>query len=101
MDSASPARFVRLGEPERAAVTIEIDGQTRMALEGDTLLVAILTHQRALRRLEFGGAPRAGFCMMGACQDCWVLTPDGRRLRACTTTVEPGLRVLTRSEPTS
>ena len=37
---------------------------------------------------------RAGFCLMGACQDCWVELADGRRVQACSTTVEPGMAVL-------
>jgi hypothetical protein len=28
---------------------------------------------------------------MGACQDCWVVLADGRRLRACTTLAEDGM----------
>jgi len=44
----------------------------------------MLTNGDVLRRLEFGGAPRAGFCLMGACQDCWVWMDDGGRVRACT-----------------
>ena len=39
----------------------------------------------ALRRHEFSDEARAGFCLMGACQDCWVWLADGRRVRACTT----------------
>jgi predicted molibdopterin-dependent oxidoreductase YjgC len=35
--------------------------------------------------------------MMGACQDCRVQLADGERLRACTTFVEPGMRVRTGS----
>ena len=32
---------------------------------------------------------------MGACQDCWVLTGDGERMRACTTVLEPGMNLRT------
>jgi NADH dehydrogenase/NADH:ubiquinone oxidoreductase subunit G len=32
---------------------------------------------------------------MGACQDCWVWTADGERLRACTTVVEEGMHIIT------
>lgn len=32
---------------------------------------------------------------MGACQDCWVWTEEGERLRACTTAVREGLRIVT------
>ena len=33
---------------------------------------------------------------MGACQDCWVWTESGERLRACSTPVQEGMAVLTR-----
>ncbi|HCV75331.1 MAG TPA: NAD(FAD)-dependent dehydrogenase, partial [Pseudomonas sp.] len=33
--------------------------------------------------------------LMGACQDCWVWTADGERLRACGTEVREGLQILT------
>lgn len=90
------ARFVRLAETDRPAVALTIDGEAASALAGDTLLVALLTHGRRVRDSEFGDGPRAGFCLMGACQDCWVWTPDGDRLRACSTVAEPGMSVLTR-----
>lgn len=88
-------RFVRLAEKGRARVRIVIDGQMVAALAGDTLMVALLSHTRHLRESEFGDGRRAGFCLMGACQDCWVWTASGERLRACTTVVEEGLHILT------
>jgi hypothetical protein len=89
------ARFIRLAEQDRPSVEIEIDGVQVSVLEGDTLLVAVLTHASKLRESEFGDGPRAGFCLMGACQDCWMWTADGQRIRACTSVVTRGLRVLT------
>ena len=89
-------RFVRLAEQQRPAVAFSVDGQPATALAGDTLLVALLTHGTRLRDSEFGDGPRAGFCLMGACQDCWVWTAEGQRLRACSTPVAAGLAVLTR-----
>ena len=88
-------RFVRLAEQERPVISIEIDGAVCHALDGDTLLVAVLSNTSTLRVSEFGDGPRAGFCLMGACQDCWMWTADGQRLRACTTVIESGMRVLT------
>ncbi|MFM8990423.1 MAG: 2Fe-2S iron-sulfur cluster-binding protein, partial [Alphaproteobacteria bacterium] len=44
---------------------------------------------------EFGEGARAGFCLMGACQDCFVALVDGSRVRACTTLVSEGMAVLT------
>lgn len=88
-------RFVRLAEKGRARVRIVIDGQMVAALTGDTLMVALLSHTRHLRESEFGDGRRAGFCLMGACQDCWVWTASGERLRACTTVVEEGQHIVT------
>lgn len=90
------SRFVRLAERNRAAVEISVDGTPVPALAGDTLLVVLLTHGRRVRDSEFGDGPRAGFCLMGACQDCWVWTESGERLRACSTPVQAGMSVLTR-----
>ncbi|MVW71686.1 (2Fe-2S)-binding protein [Bordetella sp. 15P40C-2] len=89
------ALLKRVAETHRTTLTFTVDGQAVAALEGDTLLTAMLTQGEHLRHSEFGGAPRAGFCMMGACQDCWVQLEDGRRVRACSTFVENGMRVIT------
>jgi len=89
-------RFVRLAETNRARVRIVIDGQPVEALAGDTLMVALLNNVRSLRESEFGDGRRAGFCLMGACQDCWVWTAQNTRLRACTTVVAEGMNIVTR-----
>ncbi len=91
--------FRRLAETGRRPVRLWVDGNAIEALEGDTLMVAILTHGSQLRQSEFGDGARAGFCLMGACQDCWVWTEAGDRLRACTTPVEESLRIVTREVP--
>ena len=85
----------RVAETARAEIPFTLDGVPRTALAGDTVLTAVLTHAGQLRRKEFSGAPRAGFCMMGACQDCWVQTAEGARLRACSTFVQAGMRLVT------
>jgi predicted molibdopterin-dependent oxidoreductase YjgC len=86
--------FCRLVPRGGAAILFTIDGAPAEARAGDLLLTAILLHRSSLRRYEFGDAHRAGFCLMAACQDCWVSLADGRRLRACTTPVEPGMAVV-------
>nr|WP_298117611.1 (2Fe-2S)-binding protein [uncultured Pseudomonas sp.] len=90
------ARFVRLAERERAKVRLMVDGEPVDALQGDTLMVALLTHGSALRQSEFDPGRRAGFCLMGACQDCWVWTRGGERLRACSNEVREGLDIVTK-----
>lgn len=87
-------QFQRIGETARPKVTIVVDGEGVTAYEGDTLLTALLTSGRVVRSSEFGDGPRAGFCLMGACQDCWVALEGGGRVCACTTFVSEGLSVL-------
>ncbi|AUM70675.1 (2Fe-2S)-binding protein [Pseudomonas fluorescens] len=89
------ARFVRLAEQDRPIVKLTVDGVPIEALQGDTLMVALLTHGPALRQSEFDPGSRAGFCLMGACQDCWVWTRSGERLRACSNEVREGLDIIT------
>jgi D-hydroxyproline dehydrogenase subunit gamma len=91
----SERQFVRLAETARPSLAIEVDGVPITALAGDTVLTALLTAGRRLRDNEFDGTPRAGFCLMGACQDCWIWAEDGARIRACSTLVEPGMRLTT------
>ena len=88
------ALLKRVAETGRPPIPFVLDGRPLSALAGDTVLTAVLTHAAQLRRSEFSGAPRAGFCMMGACQDCWIATESGERLRACGTFIEPGLRLV-------
>ncbi len=88
-------RFIRLAETGRLPVHFTIDGRPAQALAGDTLLVAMLGAVRSVRTSEFGDGRRAGFCLMGACQDCWVWTADGQRLRACSTPIAEGMQIVT------
>jgi predicted molibdopterin-dependent oxidoreductase YjgC len=89
----------RLAETDRERVAFVLDGQSVSALAGDTVLTAVLTHTERLRHSEFSTRPRAGFCLMGACQDCWIRTENGERLRACSTLLEDGMRLLTGATP--
>jgi predicted molibdopterin-dependent oxidoreductase YjgC len=75
------AQLQRLKERNRPTVAFVLDGQPAEALAGDTVLTAVLTHTR--------------FCLMGACQDCWVRLADGKSLRACQTMIEPGMHICT------
>ena len=87
------AQLHRLCERDRATVLFVFDGVALEGLEGDTVLTAVLSRAQQLRHTEFSGAPRAGFCLMGACQDCWVATSEGQRLRACSTPLEAGMQL--------
>jgi predicted molibdopterin-dependent oxidoreductase YjgC len=91
----SRPRLRRAVDQDRPEIAIELDGKPVTCREGDTVLTAVLTVAGSLREFEFGEGGRAGFCLMGACQDCWVWTAEGGRLRACTTLAEPGMRIAT------
>jgi len=92
---SSQSLLHRVAEKDRAPVPFVLDGEPATALEGDTVLTAILTHRAQLRRNEFSHEPRAGFCLMGACQDCWVQTTTGERLRSCATFIQAGMQLIT------
>lgn len=88
-------RIVRLAEIGRPPVRFVLNGEVCEAMVGDTVLTAILACAPALRRSEFGPEFRAGFCLMGACQDCWIWQEEGIRLRACSTPIAEGMRLAT------
>jgi len=81
----------RLTEQDRPILPFTLDGKAASGLLGDTVLTAVLTQAEHLRGSDFSAQPRAGFCLMGACQDCWVKLGDGRRVRACSTLLEADL----------
>lgn len=87
-------QMVRVQDTERKTISFSLDGQAMTALQGDTIMTAILTQKTALRQNEFSHQPHAGFCLMGACQDCWIWCADGSRVRSCTTLLEPGMQLL-------
>lgn len=95
MKAIMNGRLARAVVPGGPAVRILVDGAEVTAYIGESVLVAVLASRNALRQHEFSDEPRAGFCLMGACQDCWVWLTDGRRIRACTTTVAEDMHVST------
>lgn len=79
----------------RASMAFELDGQAVSGYQGDTVLTAVLSLSNTVRHADYSKLPRSGFCLMGACQDCWMQTVDGVRLRACSTPLEAGMRLVT------
>ncbi len=93
--STSVAQFRRRYRLAEQPISFSLDGVSFEGRRGDTVLTAILAVQGKLRHTEFTGEPRAGFCLIGACQDCHVMTAEGRKLRACTTLLEDGMAFVT------
>jgi predicted molibdopterin-dependent oxidoreductase YjgC len=87
-------KLARLRDADRPRIMLTLEGRPVEAQQGDTLLTALLAAGAGhLRESEFGDGPRAGFCLMGACQDCWVVVEGRGRVRACTTLAEQGMEV--------
>lgn len=85
----------RLFRHDAPPILFTLDGVACEGRAGDTVLTAMLIQADVLRHSDFSGEPRAGFCQMGACQDCWVTLEGGARIRACTTPLAEGMRILT------
>jgi len=87
--TASP--FLELDDSPRVPVTF--DGRRYDLPEGGNLAAALLAAGvRSFRNTPVSGAPRAPFCMMGACFDCLVEI-DGVVRQACMIEVERGLEI--------
>jgi predicted molibdopterin-dependent oxidoreductase YjgC len=91
--------FVRLAERPGPEFHFSIDGVSAAARPGDTVLTAILLNRPSVGASDFTAHDRAGFCLMGACQACWVYDAEGRRIRGCSTQIEPGMALFTRWVP--
>lgn len=96
-DSDTPQRglLVEASRSNAPRISFSIDGVQAQARLGQSVFAAVLLNGTSLRRNEFSGETRAGFCIMGACQDCWVWLEDGSRVRACTTPLTDGMQVRT------
>src|SRR6476619_806999 len=92
-------RLIRVIAPAAPALRFLIDGEQATAYAGESVLVAVLAARNAVRRHEFSDEMRAGFCLMGACQDCWVWLADHSRVRACATAGADGMHVLSGAPP--
>jgi predicted molibdopterin-dependent oxidoreductase YjgC len=86
--------MLRLVDRDRPSLSFSLDDAPATAQEGDTILTAVLASRPHLIARDAGNGPRAGFCLMGACQECWVAV-DGAPVRACSTLVVAGMRVNT------
>lgn len=87
-------QFVRAFARSGKRLNFSFDGIAMSGFEGETVLTALLCAGHRVRTFEFADADRAGFCVMAACQDCWVWVEGGGRLRACSAPLEEGMRLL-------
>lgn len=90
MNAVSPFREI---DPQTRRVSVHFDGEELFLAEGANLAAALLAANIAVfRHTPASGAPRAPFCMMGACFDCLVEI-EGVVRQACMVEVEESLRL--------
>ncbi len=82
-----------------ASVRFTFDGQSIACTPDHTVASALLAAGvNIFRATPVSGAPRAPFCMMGACYDCLV-SIEGATVQACMTPVRDGLVVARAHQP--
>ena len=72
-------------------ITIIVDGLPVAAVEGETLLAALLASGLLAVRRSSSGGPRGPFCGMGVCMDCQVLVEGRGMVRSCAEPVREGM----------
>lgn len=81
--------------PGVTALTITVDGEPAAAYPGETVATVLLAAGRRIFRRTAHAAPRGLFCGMGVCYDCLVTVDGQPDVRACMTTVQPGMVIET------
>lgn len=79
-----------------ALVTVQVDGETVEAIEGEPIAAALLaagkTVFRYTRKLH---EPRGVFCAIGRCTDCMMVVDGVPNVRTCVTPVRAGMKIQT------
>jgi ferredoxin len=75
--------FKRLEEIERGtSFTIQVDGESVKAYEGETIATVLLTAGKlSMRKTLKTKTMRGYFCGMGICHECLVELEDGKKVR--------------------
>jgi predicted molibdopterin-dependent oxidoreductase YjgC len=89
----SVMRSSRLPRPNgTTTVAVIVDGESVQACPGETVATLLLAiGRRTFRHTDQLHAPRGLFCGMGVCFDCLVTIDGQANVRACMTTVQPGM----------
>ena len=86
--------FKRLDSSAQNSVNVTINGQPVQVPAGETVAAAVLTHGLPYTRTTpVSGAPRAPFCLMGACFECLMVIDGIANQRACMAQVREGMRI--------
>ena len=86
--------FRKVSEPAaaKAGVIVTVEGRDVPVPEGASAAAAVLlAGSDAIRETGVSGAPRAPYCMMGACFDCLAEIDGIPNRQSCMVTVAPGM----------
>ena len=74
------------------ALSFSFDGRALSGRDGDTVAAALLANGiTTCRQTPVSGAPRAPYCLMGACFECTVELDGRSNVQACLTPVRDGM----------
>jgi predicted molibdopterin-dependent oxidoreductase YjgC len=77
-------------------VAVSVDGRQVLAFAGETVAAVLLAQgARVFRHTARRGEPRGIFCGIGICYECLVTVDGVPNVRACVTTVRPGMAIQT------
>jgi D-hydroxyproline dehydrogenase subunit gamma len=88
--------FRRLPDADGASIEVTIDGRPERVRAGDTVAAALFALGiQSHRTSDRSGAPRAPYCMMGVCFDCFVTIDGVGNRQGCLVPIRAGMRIET------
>jgi predicted molibdopterin-dependent oxidoreductase YjgC len=85
-------------EKPRKTVTIQVNGRSIEAKEGEPIASALIAAGiMTFRTTRVRKEPRGYFCGIGLCSDCMMTVNSVPNIRTCITLVEEGMRIETQS----
>ena len=94
------SKRITLGVTRPAPVSIFVNGKPVEAYEGESVLTTLLAADVLTMSRDSFGRLRTPFCNMGVCFDCMVEVEGApSRVRACSTPVRAGMRVVVPENP--
>jgi predicted molibdopterin-dependent oxidoreductase YjgC len=92
--------FRKLHDPGASAVTIYIDGRPVAAEAGESIAAVMLRQPEGWSRMTpVSRSPRAPYCMMGVCFECFVEVDGQGSVQGCMMSVRDGMRVTRQQGP--
>lgn len=85
--------FRKLPDSDPVLVTVTVDGRPLRVPATFSAAAALLLNGGIARTTAVSGAPRAPYCMMGACFDCLMEIDGVPNRQGCLVAVAEGMRI--------